>query len=220
MNYFAHGIRFVDRPWFLAGTALPDWLSVIDRRVRLRARRVVPFADGSGSPQAELAAGVLQHLDDDAWFHRTAAFALVTGELTRLFRESLPGDDGYRPSLLGHIVTEMLLDAVLIDRDPPRLDAYYAALETVEGQIVEEAVNAMARYATDRLALFVPLFSRERFLEDYGDSSRLLFRLNQVLRRVKLNPLPGEVATVLETARKHVEQNAEALLPAGVLSTH
>src|SRR3984957_18435669 len=46
MNYFAHGIRFVDRPWFLAGTALPDWLSVIDRRVRLRPKVMLQRANG------------------------------------------------------------------------------------------------------------------------------------------------------------------------------
>ena len=29
MNYFAHAIRFLDDPYFLSGTALPDWLSVV-----------------------------------------------------------------------------------------------------------------------------------------------------------------------------------------------
>ena len=33
MNYFAHGVRFLEDPYFLAGTAVPDWLSVVDRRV-------------------------------------------------------------------------------------------------------------------------------------------------------------------------------------------
>ena len=36
MNYLAHGFRFTDEPYFLAGTAAPDWLSVIDRKMRLR----------------------------------------------------------------------------------------------------------------------------------------------------------------------------------------
>src|SRR5262245_25284 len=103
MNYLAHGLHFLDRPYFVAGTALPDWLSVVDRRVRLRARRVEPFADGGATPEAELAAGVLQHLRDDAWFHATPAFARVSAEITLLFREALPLDEGHRPSLLGHI---------------------------------------------------------------------------------------------------------------------
>ena len=46
--------------------------------------------------------------------------------------EVLPADDGLRPAFLGHIVTEMLLDAVLIGAQPRRLHDYYAALERVD----------------------------------------------------------------------------------------
>ncbi len=213
MNYFAHGMRFVDRPYFLAGTALPDWLSVVDRRVRLRARNVKPFADGTAAPAAELAAGVLQHLDDDAWFHKTAAFAVASAELTVLFRDALPADDGHRPAFLGHILTEMLLDAVLIDRDPAALSAYYAAFDRLDAAIVAESVNRMATHSTDCLRDFIPLFARERFLADYRDTNRLLFRLNQIMRRVKLNPLPASFAATLETARAIVTRHAAGLLP-------
>lgn len=218
MNYFAHGVRFLDRPYFLAGTALPDWLSVVDRQVRLRARRVEPFARGDATPEADLAAGVMQHLRDDAWFHATPAFARVSAELTRMFREALPPDDAHRPSFLGHIVTEMLLDGVLIARDPPLLDAYYTAFAEVDAGRIELAVNRMARHSTDRLALFIPLFRRERFLADYQDPSRLLARLNQILRRVTLSPLPVETERVLRAARAIVETNASELLPRDAVS--
>ena len=213
MNYFAHGMRFIDRPYFLAGTALPDWLSVVDRRVRLRARNVKPFADGTGTPAAELAAGVLQHLDDDAWFHKTAAFAVASAELTVLFRDALPSDDGHRPAFLGHILTEMLLDAVLIDRDPGALSAYYAAFDRLDAGFVADAVNRMAPQTTDCLHGFISLFVRERFLADYLDTNRLLFRLNQVMRRVRLNPLPASFETALEAARAIVTRHAAGLLP-------
>jgi hypothetical protein len=214
MNYFAHGMRFVDRPYFLAGTALPDLLSVVDRRVRLRARNVKPFVDGSGAPAAELAAGVLQHFDDDAWFHRTAAFAVASAELTVLFRDALLADDGHRPAFLGHILTEMLLDGVLINRDPAALSAYYSAFERLDAGIVADCVDRMAPQTTNCLREFIPLFVREQFLADYLDTNRLLFRLNQVMRRVKLNPLPADFESVLETARAIVTRHADGLLPA------
>jgi hypothetical protein len=173
---------------------------------------VAPFADGSGSPQAELAAGVLQHLHDDAWFHRSRAFSEVTGELTRMFRDLLPDDDGLRPSFLGHIVTELILDGILIARDRAGLQAYYDALATVDPAVVQDAVNRMAREPTERLAVFIPLFHREQFLWDYLEAESLLLRLNQVLRRIKLNPLPAETKTVLESAWKIVDRRAGELL--------
>jgi hypothetical protein len=213
MNYFAHGIRFLDRPYFLAGTALPDWLSIADRRVRLRARSVHPFSNGAGTPAAEIAAGVLQHLADDAWFHKTPAFAVASAEMTVLLRRALPADDGHRPAFLGHILTEILLDAVLIECHPARLAGYYSALSQLDGRLIEQTVNSMSRFSTDRLAQLVPLFVEERFLEDYGDSRRLLHRLNQIMRRVKLSQLPAGLEPALEEARSIVEKHAGALLP-------
>jgi hypothetical protein len=218
MNYFAHAIRFLDRPYFLAGTALPDWLSVVDRSVRLRARHVAPFADGAGTPAADVAAGVLQHLEDDAWFHRTPAFAVASAELTVQFREALPADDGHRPAFLGHILTEMLLDAVLIERHPARLLDYYAALSQLDARVIEAAVNHMAPRPTDRLKVFIPLFTQERFLFDYRDSERLRFRLNQIMRRVRLSPLPAGFEARLDTARNVVGRHAAGLLPANFVS--
>ena len=213
MNYFAHGIRFVDQPYFLAGTAVPDWLNVADRGLRLRPQHVEPLADASQHPIAELAAGILQHFQDDRLFHKSRAFVETSGDMTRLFRGVLGAEDGFRPGFLGHIVTELLLDDVLIEAHPGRLDAYYEAIDRVDPAAVEAGVNQMSRNSTARLAEFIPLFRREEFLRDYHHPERLLFRLNQVMRRVRLNQLPEEVIEVLIAGRAIVESRWEMLLP-------
>ena len=213
VNYFAHGLRFVDRPWFLAGTAVPDWLSVVDRRMRMRQRLVTPFADGSGSVVAEVAAGALQHLDDDQSFHRCRAFMEVSGTLASGFRDRLPEGPEYRPGVLGHITCELVLDGVLIDRDPGRLEQYYDALGRVDARAVQEAVNAMARGGpTAVLAEMIVQFRERRFLGDYVDPARLLFRLNQVMRRIKLATLPDDVLEVIQRGRELVEPRVSELL--------
>ncbi|HEV8004348.1 MAG TPA: hypothetical protein VGP63_31080 [Planctomycetaceae bacterium] len=213
MNYFAHGIRFLDRPWFLAGTALPDWLSVIDRRVRLRHKHVAQRADGSGSIDAELAAGARQHFEDDHWFHKTRAFAEATAHLAKLFRNFLgPGDD-FRCGFLGHIACELLLDSVLIERHPGLVDRYYAAFAQLDAARLSEAVGALAGQPVD-VGHWLPLFCREQFLRDYADSVRLAYRLNQVLRRVKLDSLPAGIEEPLSAGRSIVRSYADGLLPA------
>jgi hypothetical protein len=213
MNYFAHGLRFIDRPWFLAGTALPDWLNVLDRRVRMRPVRVGPLADGSLSPQAELAAGVLQHLDDDRWFHKTRAFAEATAQVGRMFRDFLGTGDGFRCGFLGHIVCEMLLDSVLIARFPRELDRYYAAFESLDAAPLAAAASHLAGQPIE-LEWWLPRFCREQFLRDYQDAGRLAYRLNQVLLRIKLDPLPAGTESVLAAGRGVVESFAAGLLPA------
>ncbi|MBW3538922.1 MAG: hypothetical protein KY476_01505 [Planctomycetes bacterium] len=218
MNYFAHGVRFLDRPWFLAGTAVPDWLSVADRRVRMREKRVAPLAESSAGAVGELAAGVLAHLDDDRWFHQTPGFYETTGMLTRLFREALP-EEGHRPGFLGHIAMEVLLDAVLIERDPPALGRYYAALDEIDPAVVEQTVNHMSPLQATNLAAFIEAFRRSRFLFDYCQPQGVLYRLNQVLGRVKLRPLPETFVSALRDALEIVRLAQPTLLPAEFFTT-
>jgi hypothetical protein len=212
MNYFAHGCRFVGDPYFLAGTAVPDWLSIVDRRVRVRARGTQPFATDDDPRVAAVARGILQHLADDDWFHQTPAFHELNVRFTGELRQVLADDEGYRPAFLGHILVEILLDAVLIDAEPERLEGYYATLLEVDPQLVEQTVNRIAANSTDRLASLLPRFITERFLFDYLDDARLLHRLNQVMRRVNLSPLPERLLSFLPIARHAVCERKEALL--------
>ncbi|MCA9099910.1 MAG: hypothetical protein KDA63_02100, partial [Planctomycetales bacterium] len=127
MNYFAHGHRFVDEPYFLAGTALPDWMNVVDRRTRVRRRHALAHVAHDDPRLAAVARGVVQHHVDDDWFHRTTAFFEVSQQIAAKVGKVIGGDANARPSFLGHILTEILLDASLIARDAERLDTYYAA---------------------------------------------------------------------------------------------
>jgi len=181
--------------------------------VRVRPKLIEPLLADASPECAETAAGMLRHFADDEWFHSTRAFALTTAALTQRFAALLPHDTGMRPGFLGHIVTEMLLDAVLIADDPARLDAYYSALAGIDPADVQGVVNRCARGETQRLAVFIPLFLRERFLYDYLELPRFLHRLNQVLRRVKLQPLPIAAIDVLGWGRALVADRRDGLLP-------
>jgi len=213
MNYFAHAIRFLDRPYFVAGTAVPDWLSVADRKVRVRAALIEPFLLNDGSPPAEVAAGAWQHLDDDRWFHQTRAFAEISATLAVRFREALAPDESLRAGFLGHIVTELLIDAELIERHPGLIERYYEVLGRIEPLAVQQAVNAMSKQPTENLAPLMSRFIEERFLPDYLSDERLLHRLNQVLRRVKLPPLPAQATSVLSLSRPLIRDRLRELLP-------
>src|SRR5688500_17142366 len=144
MNYFAHGRRFTAQPYFLAGTAVPDWLSVVDRRMRLPSKRARPVVDDPDPRRAALAGGVVQHHHDDRWFHQTRAFAELSLGFSAALRTWLSDDEGFRPSFLGHILVELLLDAELIRDEPEQLDRYYAALESLDVAFVAAAINSMA----------------------------------------------------------------------------
>lgn len=212
MNYFAHGRHFIGDPYFLAGTAVPDWLNVVDRRVRVRSKQALEYAESTDPRVARVATGIVQHCRDDDWFHQTRAFAELSLGLCHTLKQALPADDGFRPHFLGHILVEILLDSTLIAADPARLDDYYAAIESIEGESVEQAVSQIAGQAIPNLGTFIGLFSRERFLSDYADDGKLWFRLNQVMRRVRLPLLPASIQSLLGEAREQVFRRQGELL--------
>ena len=214
MNYLSHGYRFLDNPHKLAGTAVPDWLSVVDRKVRIRTHRVhqhIGLLDGT---EQSLAEGMLQHLRDDDLFHRCPTFMMLESELSVRFRRLMPDPYDHRPPFLGHIVVELLLDWVISEQVPEVLEDYYQALGEVSPQQIEQLVNRLASRSTDRLAEFVSHFHSARILFDYADDQRLFTRLNQVLRRVTLPPLEEHAIKVFREARQLLLIHAADLLTA------
>lgn len=212
MNYFAHAYPFLDDPYFAAGTGVPDWLTVVDRQVRVRLRHAEPFADDPCPQTASVARGILQHIRDDIRFHATQAFVELSLELSAMFRDVLREQSGFGPAFLGHLLAEVLLDASLIDEDPARLEDYYRVIHAVDPGAVEEAVNRIATRRTTRLALMISRFSEERILSDYLDDGKLLARLNQVMRRVKLPQLTEGFLDLLPEARRQVHSRKAELL--------
>jgi hypothetical protein len=213
MNYLAHGGRFTHDPYFLAGTAAPDWLSVLDRKMRLRSKSVAHYVDDSDPQKAAFARGVLQHHADDDWFHQQPAFVDLSLQFTVRIRDLLAPDDGFRPSFVGHILVELLMDACLDEDDPQLLPKYYAALESLEPAALQNYINTLATRESLHIATFLPRFCAEHFLADYKDDARLLHRLNQVMRRAKLPALPEEFLSLLPRARQDVRAHLVHLLP-------
>ncbi len=212
MNYLAHGWRFTGEPYFVAGTSAPDWLSVIDRKMRLRSRRAAEFLEHDDPQTRQFAAGVMRHIADDDWFHQTTAFAELSWQFTVEVRNRLPRDDGFRPSFVGHILVELLLDAAIAEEEPRRLDDYYAAVAALDPVGTQAIINTLATRTSDRIALLIPRFLSERFLYDYLDDGKLLTRLNHVMFRVGLPLLPESLLEFLPAARATVRQRRDDLL--------
>ena len=212
MNYFAHGRRYLHDPYFLAGTQVPDWLGVVDRRVRTRSRAATPFRQHPDKRFRSLAGGIIQHHHDDRWFHQTRAFNELNLQLAQIIARILEKDAGFRPSFLGHILVEILLDAILIERAPAQLDDYYRVVGSLEPGVVQRAVGDISGKPVGRLSELIVRFSETRFLYDYLDDGKLLVRLNHVMQRVGLPALPDQLREMLPDARLLVARRQDELL--------
>jgi hypothetical protein len=214
MNFLSHAVPYLDSPLLAVSTGIPDWLRVVDRKIRARSRAAQEFLDSEDAALRAVAGGIIRHIEDDRWFHGTEAFVDTNMRLAIELREWLPGDAGFRPTFVGHILIEMLLDSFWIRDDRGIADRYYGAVDAVRFETIERCVNTITGKPTNRLPEVIKRFAESRFLYDYTDHDKLLVRLNQVLKRVGLTPLPDELRDWLPHAKKLVEsRRRELLLP-------
>jgi len=219
MNYFAHAFSFLGDdststhidPYFIAGAAVPDWLNVVDRGVRARSKSAKQFLIHSDPEFASLAKGIVQHHHDDDWFHQTRVFNELILAFAVEIRDLLAPDDGFRPSFLGHILVELFLDAELIRHSADKIETYYNVLNELDRSKVEKLVGVIAGKPATNLSWFIERFIEVRFLFDYSDDERLIGRLNQIMQRVKLPPLPKSLMSFFEPARNRVAENVNSL---------
>lgn len=212
MNYLGHGYKYLDDPFFLAGTALPDWLNVVHRKIRVREKVASEWIDHDDDRIARFARGVVQHHRDDHWFHQQPAFLELNQRFLRDIRGYMPDANGMAVWFLAHILVEILIDATLDQTNDGLLDEYYSSIGTVEAEFVEALVNRMTGRKADRLAWMIGKFNEVRFLEDYRDDVDLLYRLNQVMGRVQLEPLSDNLTEYFPTARTLVAKKLTILI--------
>lgn len=211
MNYLAHGYRFLTEPYVLAGSAVPDWLGAAQRATRLDRRALeAPVESG---PRADLLRGILQHLADDRWFHQTPAFLAVTAELGARIRARFPAERELRASFLGHILTELLLDAHLARLHATLVDDYYAVLKSLDPGVVEALTNGWLLTPTADLAPFIRRFLDWEYLRTYENDSSLVGSLNGIMTRAELDPVPAGFEELLPEFRALVSARAAELLP-------
>ncbi|MDC0284100.1 hypothetical protein OAK85_01980 [Mariniblastus sp.] len=214
MNSFAHALPFLDDPYFAVGCCIPDWLSACDRKCRARERRASAFAESDDPLIAKVARGVVQHHQDDSWFHQTAAFNQMVVEFSVSLRDVFDDNHSLRPRFFGHVVIELFLDAFLDQKFPGELERFYDQIELVDVACVENAVNLFANRPTNKLVAGIERFRQDRYLFDYRTDPGVAFRIGGVFKRLKLEPFDERILDWMPTARQQVIENAPALLVA------
>lgn len=164
MNYFGHACLALERSAdarFVLGAMLPDLASML--------RAPCP-----ASPDAVLSAGLAFHHATDAVFHQTKIFTHLNQEARSLLR-----DAGMRHGparAVAHVGTEMLLDAVLIER-PSYRDGYLEALTRAPlAAVTWRDENTSHNFIT----LAAHLEARGTDAHS-ADPERLVFRLSRAL---------------------------------------
>lgn len=210
----------MDRPHAVAGSSLPDWLATGARRSRIDLAALRETELPPGSPEADLAEGVLRHHADDAWFHRGEAFRALNTRIGAHLRQRLAEagtpvrmDKGprVRTQFVAHVLIEMLLDAELLREDDTLLDRYYGALDGIDAEEIEAFVGRHGRRPAPGFAAFLDRFREQPFLRLYVTAEGIADLLGRVHRRVGRIGLPEGMATFVEEVRPWVHAERDAL---------
>lgn len=197
MNFLAHHViatRFLTPaaplPAYVVGSALPDLLPLAARRVRLRPTLVehqpVPTAKDES-----LRAGVLVHLATDAAFHKTRAFAEAQAEAGRLLTQTPFAGIRVRRFFVAHVLVELVLDAVLLRRDPAIADDFYAAFAAADYSSVTRWTEAAVGQSLPSLPAVLTRFAASRYLCQYGEDEGVATGLSRLCARARQDTFEG-----------------------------
>ena len=212
MNCFAHALPFLDRPYYAVGASLPDWLSAADRKCRVRKKKAVMWVEDEDPIVAAVSGGVVQHHEDDYWFHTSAIFRDFEMKFAVEVREIYGGEKSMRPGFVGHVMVEMFIDAWLQENLPGQLERYYELVAGVDAAQVQSAINRFATKQTDRLVPAMEGFVKERYIFDYVTDEGAAYRMSRVLDRIGLEPLDDKILPWAATARPRVYNRIGELL--------
>jgi len=212
MNSFCHALPFLDRPYYAVGTSLPDWLSAVDRKCRVRKKKAVQWIDDDDPIVADVAGGVVQHHTDDYWFHTSAVFRDFEMRFAVEVREIYDGDKSMRPGFVAHVMVEMFIDSWLQKNFPGQLERYYEMVAAVDALQVQNAINRFATKPTEKLVPAMERFVAERYIFDYVKDEGAAYRMSRVLQRIGFEPLDDKILPWAATARPQVYGRIDSLL--------
>lgn len=200
MNFLAHFYLDRDHPSsdFVIGAATPDLLSIYNSGLRIKAGHVDHLSAARRSHvDPQFLAGLERHFHADRVFHSSPLFATETQLFSRWLEDEFVDQDVPRKYFIAHIILELLLDKVLIARNPDLLQSYYKHFENLKPfDRICKASEEVAAHPLPNYDSFLQKFTENQYLYHYQEYDHLIYILRRLLRRVGI-----ENASFLEDTR-------------------
>ena len=214
MNFLSHDFILPadSTPLARLASALPDLWAVLHRKpLPLVVLRTLEASRHSEARQ--LARGVRSHLAADTAFHGHPSFgqrvAWLAPQLEPLWKGLRHGH------LAAHVLVEMILDAWLIERQPMRVDDYYACFSPSRIRLAARW-SASDKLMENEVISVIERFSNSQFLRDYATPEGLLDRFVRLMMHTPFasgtHPDFDGLVRVTRDAISALEAGSEALL--------
>ncbi|MFT7589112.1 MAG: hypothetical protein ACI959_001326 [Limisphaerales bacterium] len=184
MNYLSH--YYCDypesRPYYILGTILPDLVREIQKK---KVRFVADELQHAENEIAEqLNAGICRHLEIDVLFHQSTFFhekcALIKNWMRKHQYSSIS-----RLHIFAHVLLELMIDRVIINKNRKVMTDFYNALDIVEKQPIIDYFTSNGIISRPEAVFHrVQYFCKDRFLFRYPDNDMMIYALNVLNQKV------------------------------------
>lgn len=189
MNYFSHFIVLPDYndPYLALGSIMPDLL----RDARLDFRLHAPDQPKSKNNFFQgISRGIYYHFVTDASFHNSEFFKNYTSAISKSIRESQYISINKYTYFIAHILLELYIDHLLINKSERLLDQFYKQIEHTKTSILELFFQEyLPNHDFEVFLLKKDKFVQQKFLYDYKKFRNLGNLLSYILQKVSIKKL-------------------------------
>ncbi|MCC7296953.1 MAG: hypothetical protein IT244_01365 [Bacteroidia bacterium] len=179
MNYFSH--YYFDHRSNDAlhnfGLVLPDFVRNFVKGHKLKPEHTEIVTHEN---HISLKEGTKKHFHRDHVFHNSESFKQLEHELNTILKPTFQKLDIPRYWFASHLLSEMMIDRVLMAQHPGMLDDFYAQLLAADMDIVSTYISACGVKDIAAFTERVNRFNTSQFLRQYAKDEALIYSLNRI----------------------------------------
>lgn len=185
MNYVSHYYCLKEKnPYYTQGVFLPDILNNFSFLYNRYFRSYDPIF--LNTSELMLWRGIIQHYQDDAYFHDLSFFKLGMQQIEEAMNKSDTLTLLKRKFFISHVLYELILDNMILDRHPSLVLEIYDDLAKVDITILSNFIRNIVgeNEEIDRFSDSFDRFLARRFLGFYSIESNLVKSLHMITGKI------------------------------------
>lgn len=200
MNYFSHFfVDGIDDAYaHNTGLLLPDVT-----RKKVSKFLLHPDYNETGLAFYE---GCKKHYAADKHFHASGFFKNILEQSNNIINQSNFDDTLNRKWFLAHILSELMLDRILVREYPQKLSQFYDSLQAIDDNELQLFLNLNGLSETGSFFDFFNHFRKVQYIYYYTDNNKFVYSLNRIMIQAKVGALTTYNEGVLMDASLELEQ--------------
>ncbi len=181
MNYLAHHFFYAEEdPWHNTGLILPDLSRAAPGRRKLLWQGKEPDPEDH-----QIWMGCLKHYEADDWFHESEYFVSLSAFIQTDLEKAREQGLFYRQRkwFLAHLLGEMLLDRLILEKEASAVDHFYQDLHQVETDRLVKFLLDSGKQEPGTFHRLFEGFREAEFLRHYASNRGIAGSLNRVVQR-------------------------------------